>query len=82
MNKTNTFIVILLLIISCYFGFRFFTGYRSAFEADQACHYELQLKSENVIKYGCDHDLETRQWILFESNSNKLPSIVIKRFHY
>ncbi len=60
----------------------FLTGYKSAFEADQQCHYELKIKSEDLDKLGCDHDLETNQWLLFQEGINDQPSKVIKRFRY
>ena len=60
----------------------FFTGYRSAFEADQQCHYQLRIKSNEIDGLGCDHDLETNQWLLYEEGLNNKPSIVIERFRY
>ncbi len=60
----------------------FFTGYKSAFEADQQCHYEMRLKSIELEGLGCDHDLETNQWLLYQKGHNEQPSIVIERFRY
>ena len=60
----------------------FFTGYRSAFEADQQCHYQLRIKSNEIDGLGCDHDLETNQWLLYDEGLNNKPSIVIERFRY
>ncbi len=54
----------------------------SAFEADQSCHYMLSQQYQEPQQYGCDHDLETRQWILYKEGNQKLPSEVIKRFRY
>ena len=31
---------------------------------------------------GCDHDLETHQWILYQKGINDQPSIVIERYRY
>ena len=59
-----------------------FTGYDSAFEADQNCHSYLS-SYDNISKnYGCDHDTETHQWILYESNDKKEPAKIIKKFRY
>ena len=78
--KIASILVILLSVIIL--GFLYLTSYRSAFEADQACHYE-KFKTYNENKeYGCDHDLETNQWILYMSEENGLPARVIKRFKY
>ena len=62
----------------------FFTGYQSAFEADQQCHYEMRLKSVelNELELGCDHDLETNQWLLYRKGINDQPSEVIERYRY
>ncbi|AAQ00441.1 MULTISPECIES: hypothetical protein [Prochlorococcus] len=54
--------------------------YRSAFEADQACHFELS--ALNSSEAGCDHDTETRQWILFDSAKSNQPADVMKRYRY
>ncbi len=60
----------------------FWSGYRSAFEADQACHAEQWKSYGDNSNYGCDHDLETNQWILFELGSNHEAAKVISRFRY
>lgn len=60
----------------------YLTGYKSAFEADQQCHYFLNNDYSQESSYGCDHDLETRQWILFSAQKDKKPAIVLKRFRY
>ena len=60
----------------------FFTGYKSAFEADQQCHYEMRLKSVESYELGCDHDLETNQWLLYQKGINDQPSQVIERYRY
>ena len=74
----QVFCLLLLLLVFIYF----LTGYDSAFEADQFCHSTL-LSYDNLSgNYGCDHDIETHQWILYESNDNKEPAKIIKKFRY
>jgi len=59
-------IIVLISVIALILGsLYFFTGYKSAFEADQQCHYEMRLKSLELDGLGCDHDLETNQWLLY-----------------
>ena len=60
----------------------FLTGYDSAFEADQSCHFYLSTFENQTGNYGCDHDTETHQWILYESNESKEPAKIIKKFRY
>ena len=75
--------IALIFLIAIIVGFLyFFTGYKSAFEADQQCHYEMRLKSGEVEGLGCDHDLETNQWLLYKKGTNDLPSQVISRYRY
>ena len=59
-----------------------FLGFNSAFEADQLCHAKLANFDSNNQNLGCDHDTETHQWILFETNNDSQPAKVIKRFRY
>ena len=59
-----------------------FTGMNSAFEADQECHYLLSTFSNETEDYGCDHDLETHQWILYIKSDSNNPAKVLKRFRY
>ena len=76
-------IITLISLIAIILGYLyFFTGYKSAFEADQQCHYELGLKSIEIEGLGCDHDLETNQWILYQQGINDNPSQVVERFRY
>ncbi len=70
----------LLAILLCLVYF--LTGYDSAFEADQYCHSYLSSYNNLSENYGCDHDTETHQWILYESNENKEPAKIIKKFRY
>ena len=76
-----TFIILFTLSVILY-SIYYFTGYKSAFEADQSCHYEMSIRYADSSELGCDHDLETRQWILFEKNHDSLPASVLKRFRY
>ena len=79
MKLTAVFISLIAII----FGFiYFFKGYKSAFEADQQCHYEMRLKSSEFEELGCDHDLETHQWLLYQKGINDQPSQVVERFRY
>ena len=79
--KTIGLISLLLVIISSILLY-YFSGYKSAFEADQECHSILNTEYSEKLEYGCDHDLETRQWLLFEKGFENQPAIVIKRFRY
>ena len=75
--------IVLITLIAIIIGYLyFFTGYKYAFEADQQCHYELRLKSVELEGLGCDHDLETNQWILYQKGINDNPSQVIERYRY
>ncbi len=76
-------VIVSISLIAIIIGFiYFFTGYKSAFEADQQCHYEMELKSSELDGLGCDHDLETKQWLLYEKSSNDLPAKVLERYRY
>ena len=70
----------LLIIAIC--AYCFFTGYRSAFDTDQAGHTEKRNSSGDNPNFNCDHDLETDQWLLYELSQNHMPAKVIKRFRY
>ena len=75
--------IALISLIAIIFGYLYFSpDYKSAFEADQQCHYELRLKSVELEGLGCDHDLETNQWILYQKGINEKPSQVVARFRY
>ena len=74
----QVFFLLVILLVLIYF----FTGYDSAFEADQYCHSNLSSYDNLSENYGCDHDTETHQWILYESNENKEPAKIIKKFRY
>ena len=79
MKITIVLISIIAILAGCIY---FFTGYKSAFEADQQCHYELRLKSVELDDLDCDHDLETNQWLLYKKGINDNPSQVIQRYRY
>ena len=79
MKLSILFIFLTLIIVGLLY---FFRGYNSAFEADQQCHYEMRLKSIELEGLGCDHDLETKQWLLFQESNNDQPSKVIERYRY
>ena len=79
MKLTIAFISLIALILGYLY---FFNGYKSAFEADQQCHYEMRLKSIELDNLGCDHDLETNQWLLYSKGMNDQPSKVIERYRY
>ena len=68
----------LISIIIIFWG----TAYKSAFEADQYCHSQLSFFNKQSDSYGCDHDIETHQWILYEKQQDPSPSKVVKRFRY
>ena len=80
--KIATGIIIIAMAMAMIITINFITGYRSAFEADQACHAILANKDSNKNKVGCDHDLETRQWILYEKSNEAQAAKVISRFKY
>ncbi len=72
------FLSLLILGILVYF----LTGYDSAFEADQSCHsYQSKLPDLSGA-LGCDHDTETHQWILYETQDDSEPAKIIKKFRY
>ena len=81
--KLTIFFISLVALVAIIVGFLYFsTGYKSAFEADQQCHYEMKLKSVELESLGCDHDLETNQWLLYQNGNNDQPSQVIERYRY
>ncbi|MBK16664.1 MAG: hypothetical protein CMK49_01445 [Prochlorococcus sp. SP3034] len=56
-------------------------AFDSAFEADRACHSDLSSYLVETERYGCDHDTETHQWILYK-NLDVSEAEIIKRFRY
>ena len=79
MNKI--IIVLIFILVTSLTAVKFFTTYHSAFEADQACHASLNDASPLEI-YGCDHDIETRQWLLYINEPNNNMANVVERFRY
>ena len=82
MKVVNLVFQVFFLLITVLFLIYFLTGYDSAFEADQYCHSLLSSFDNSSVNYGCDHDTETHQWILYESNGDKKPAEIIKKFRY
>ena len=82
MKIVNLFSQVFLSVILILFLIYFLTGYDSAFEADQSCHSYLSSLELELGSYGCDHDTETHQWILFDDQNSKEPAKIIKKFRY
>jgi hypothetical protein len=82
MKIVNLVFQVFLLLVIFLSLIYLITGYDSAFEADQYCHSSLAGYDNISGNYGCDHDTETHQWILYESNDNKEPAKIIKKFRY
>ena len=82
MKVFNLFFKVFFLLVILLFLIYFLTGYDSAFEADQYCHLYLSSYDNLSENYGCDHDTETHQWILYKSNDNKEPAKIIRKFRY
>ena len=82
MKVFNLVLQIFFLLVILLFVIYFLTGYDSAFEADQYCHSNLSSYDNLPGNYDCDHDIETHQWILYESNETKEPAKIIKKFRY
>ena len=68
---------LVLIILLAYW----FSAYKSAFEADRACH-SLLSEYPNSTKLGCDHDTETHKWVLYENQEDGVSAKIIKRFRY
>ena len=82
MRFINLIFQILLSLTILILLLYWFTGIRSAFEADQLCHSELFGYSIESEAFACDHDTETHQWILFEKQKDSKPAKVIRIFRY
>ena len=82
MKVVNLVFQIFFLLVTTLSLIYFLTGYDSAFEADQNCHSYLSNYGNLSGNFGCDHDTETHQWILYESNENNEPAKIIKKFRY
>ena len=72
-------ITVLALTLSFFY---YSSGYRSAFEADQACHFDTIHYLNEEIKLYCDHDTETRQWLLYQKEAPVEKATVVKRYRY
>ena len=82
MEKVSLFFQVVISLILVVFLIYFLTGFDSAFEADQSCHSYLQNFPDQSPSLGCDHDTETHQWILYETQENSEPAKIIKKFRY
>ena len=82
MKAVNLVFQVFFLLVILLFLIYFLTGYDSAFEADHDCHSYLSSYEHISGNYGCDHDTETHQWILYESSDKKEPAKIIKKFSY
>ena len=82
MKIVSTFLQVIISTIIIGFLIFFLTGYDSAFEADQSCHSSLSNFSDKSENLGCDHDTETHQWILYETQDNSEPAKIIKKYRY
>ena len=82
MKVVNLAFQVFFLLVILLFLIYFLTGYDSAFEADQYCHSFLSSNNDLSGNYGCDHDTETHQWILFNKLDNTNPAKIIKKFRY
>ena len=82
MKVINLISQVFFLLVLIIFLIYFLTGYDSAFEADQYCHSYLSSYDDLPGTYGCDHDTETHQWILYESSDNQQPAKIVKKFRY
>jgi len=82
MKVVNLVFQVFFLLVVLLFLIYFLTGYDSALEAEIICHSYLSSFDNLSGNYGCDHDTETHQWILYESNESKEPAKIIKKFRY
>ena len=82
MKIVSLFFQLALSLILIGFLIYFLTGYDSAFEADQSCHSYLANIPDQSANLGCDHDTETHQWILYQTQDNLEPAKIIKKFRY
>ena len=82
MKIVSLFFQVVLSVILVGFLIYFLTGYDSAFEADQSCHSSLSKLPNQSGSLGCDHDTETHQWILYETQDNSESAKIIKKYRY
>jgi len=82
-SKVSLLAIFLILFVTCsYFIFSNKGKFNSAFEADQACHYEARILTTESQKLSCDHDTETRQWLLYSIDSTNSIANVTNRYRY
>tara|TARA_B100000941_G_C28400908_1_gene498021 strand:- start:470 stop:724 length:255 start_codon:yes stop_codon:yes gene_type:complete len=81
MKTINLIFHLSVIFIISMGSYLWLSGFKSAFEADRYCHYELSIKI-NSEEFGCDHDTETHQWILYENEGNSNKPKIIKRYRY
>tara|TARA_B100000902_G_C27207679_1_gene862561 strand:+ start:680 stop:937 length:258 start_codon:yes stop_codon:yes gene_type:complete len=82
MKIVNLSLKVILSLILVGIVLFYLTGYDSAFEADQLCHSNLSEYENPTGNYGCDHDTETHQWILYNKENNLEPAKILKKFRY
>ena len=82
MKIVNLLFQLLILLVILGALIYYFTGYDSAFEADQSCHAYLSSYDNKFGNFNCDHDTETHQWILFDKQDDAKPAKIIKKFRY
>ena len=82
MKIVNLLFQVLLSVILTALLIYFLTAYDSAFEADQVCHAYLSTYENKSGNYGCDHDTETHQWILYNDKNDGEQAAIIKKFRY
>ena len=82
MKIVSLFFQVFISVMVVGFLIYFLTGYDSAFEADQSCHSSLSKLPDPLGNLGCDHDTETHQWILYETQDNLKPAKIIKKYRY
>ena len=82
MKLVNLLFQVVFLLIAVVFSIYFLTGYDSAFEADKLCHSDLSNLPDESERLGCDHDIETHQWILYKNSDNSETAEIIKKYRY
>ncbi len=82
MKIVNLSVNVILSLILVGIVLFYLTGYDSAFEADQLCHSYLSEYENSTGNYGCDHDTETHQWILYNKEKNTEPAQILMKFRY
>ncbi len=78
----KTLVFIVLVAILGVFLFFHFAKFKSAFEADKRCHQDINNEKNNINSLKCDHDFETRQWILYSLDDKSSEYQIYKRYYY